>query len=195
MLAALRFMAAQGLDLVITSGGLGPDRRRPDGRGRRRASRAARWCSTRRSRSGSRRSSSRWRKRWPNLDLEAIEAGNRKQATIPRGATVLEPVGTAPGLVVPPRRDGGAGPTVVVLPGPAARAAADVGAGASRPSRCSARCAGATELPPADAAAVRDTRVGDRRDAARRRARGRGARAAGDHDLPETRRDRGRDAL
>ena len=36
---------------------------------------------------------------------------------MPEGATVLEPVGTAPGVVVPPR-DGGAGPTVVVLPGP-----------------------------------------------------------------------------
>jgi nicotinamide-nucleotide amidase len=68
-------------------------------------------------------------KRWPNIDPEAIELANRKQATIPDGATVLEPVGTAPGLVVPPARDDGAsadpsasttvaGPTVVVLPGP-----------------------------------------------------------------------------
>jgi nicotinamide-nucleotide amidase len=55
-------------------------------------------------------------KRWPNLDVEAIHAGTRKQATIPAGATVLEPVGTAPGLVVPPREPGA--PTVVVLPGP-----------------------------------------------------------------------------
>jgi nicotinamide-nucleotide amidase len=56
-------------------------------------------------------------KRWPNIDPEAIAAANRKQATIPAGATVLEPVGTAPGLVVPPLQAGG-GPTVVVLPGP-----------------------------------------------------------------------------
>ena len=59
-------------------------------------------------------------KRWPNIDPEAIAEANRKQATIPSGATVLEPVGTAPGLVVAPA-DGvlGAGhPTVVVLPGP-----------------------------------------------------------------------------
>ena len=42
---------------------------------------------------------------------------NRKQAMIPRGATVLDPVGTAPGLVVPPARRA-PGPTVVVLPGP-----------------------------------------------------------------------------
>ena len=39
-------------------------------------------------------------KRWPNVDPEAIAMANRKQATVPRGATVLEPVGTAPGLVV-----------------------------------------------------------------------------------------------
>jgi len=41
----------------------------------------------------------------------------RKQATIPAGATVLAPVGTAPGLVVPPASANG-GPTVLVLPGP-----------------------------------------------------------------------------
>jgi nicotinamide-nucleotide amidase len=55
--------------------------------------------------------------RYPNLDREAIAAGNRKQATIPRGAAILEPVGTAPGLVVAPV-EGEEGPTVVVLPGP-----------------------------------------------------------------------------
>jgi nicotinamide-nucleotide amidase len=60
-------------------------------------------------------------KRWPNIDPEAIAMANRKQATVPRGATVLEPVGTAPGLVVPPGETDGAGthaPTIVVLPGP-----------------------------------------------------------------------------
>jgi PncC family amidohydrolase len=35
---------------------------------------------------------------------------------VPKGATILEPVGTAPGLVVPPAS--GEGPTVLVLPGP-----------------------------------------------------------------------------
>jgi nicotinamide-nucleotide amidase len=55
--------------------------------------------------------------RWPGVDPEAVLAANRKQAVVPEGATVLDPVGTAPGLVVPsagPRP----GPTVVVLPGP-----------------------------------------------------------------------------
>jgi nicotinamide-nucleotide amidase len=55
-------------------------------------------------------------RRWPGLDPEAIRASNRKQAVVPEGATVLDPVGTAPGLVVPPLT--ASGPTVVVLPGP-----------------------------------------------------------------------------
>ncbi|MBK5111937.1 MAG: competence/damage-inducible protein A [Thermoleophilia bacterium] len=49
-----------------------------------------------------------------NLTAEAINAANRKQALIPRGATALDPVGTAPGLVVP----GPDGIVVLVLPGP-----------------------------------------------------------------------------
>jgi nicotinamide-nucleotide amidase len=55
--------------------------------------------------------------RWPDADREALREANRKQAVIPAGATVLEPRGTAPGLVVPPAAGRG-GPTVVVLPGP-----------------------------------------------------------------------------
>ncbi len=55
--------------------------------------------------------------RWPNLDMDAVRLANRKQAIVPVGATILDPVGTAPGLVVPPP-DGGSKPTVVVLPGP-----------------------------------------------------------------------------
>jgi nicotinamide-nucleotide amidase len=54
------------------------------------------------------------RGRWRDVSDESLRAGNRKQALVPREATVLEPVGTAPGLVVPV--DGG--PCVVVLPGP-----------------------------------------------------------------------------
>ncbi|MBS46094.1 MAG: competence/damage-inducible protein A [Nocardioides sp.] len=51
------------------------------------------------------------------LDPEATRAGVLKQATVPDGATVLAPVGTAPGLVVPVA-EGRTGPPVVVLPGP-----------------------------------------------------------------------------
>lgn len=115
MREALGFMAAQGMDLVVTSGGLGPTAddltaevvARFQGREtvldfeleERIAQIVAPLV-----------------KRWPDLDVQAIEAGTRKQATIPRGATVLEPVGTAPGLVVAPAM--GEGPTIVVLPGP-----------------------------------------------------------------------------
>jgi nicotinamide-nucleotide amidase len=56
------------------------------------------------------------RRRW-KADPEAVAAGTRKQAVVPVGAHVLEPVGTAPGLVVPPA-EGRDGPPVVVLPGP-----------------------------------------------------------------------------
>jgi nicotinamide-nucleotide amidase len=48
------------------------------------------------------------------LDTAARDVGVRKQALVPRGAVTLEPVGTAPGLVVSPAQ----GPLVVVLPGP-----------------------------------------------------------------------------
>jgi nicotinamide-nucleotide amidase len=55
-------------------------------------------------------------RRWRRVDPEAVAAGTRKQAVVPEGVAVLDPVGTAPGAVVPPAS--GAGPTVVVLPGP-----------------------------------------------------------------------------
>ena len=50
-------------------------------------------------------------------DSEATAAATRKQALVPEGASVLAPVGTAPGLVVPPA-EGRTGPPVLVLPGP-----------------------------------------------------------------------------
>lgn len=56
--------------------------------------------------------------RWPDLDPEAVLAANRKQAVVPEGAEILEPVGTAPGLVVTPASGPEPTPTIVVLPGP-----------------------------------------------------------------------------
>jgi nicotinamide-nucleotide amidase len=56
------------------------------------------------------------RRRW-RTDPAALAAGTRKQALVPEGADILEPVGTAPGLVVLPA-EGRDGPPVVVLPGP-----------------------------------------------------------------------------
>ena len=115
MTAALRFMAAEGVDLVVTSGGLGPtaddmtaevvgafagrDMMLDD------ALEGRIWAIL-----------EPLLQRWPGLDPDALRISNRKQAVIPEGATILEPVGTAPGLVVPPAS--GEGPTVVVLPGP-----------------------------------------------------------------------------
>jgi nicotinamide-nucleotide amidase len=116
ILEALRWMTERGLDLVITSGGLGPTaddltarvvgefQRRPmvlDEALRERIAEILRPLAS----------------RWPNVDMQAVSVANAKQATIPEGATVLEPVGTAPGLVVPPA-PGHAGPVVLVLPGP-----------------------------------------------------------------------------
>lgn len=116
MLSALRFLAAEGMALVLTSGGLGPTAddltAEVVGSFQGRAmvldpGLEARIAEILRPLA----------ERWPDLDAEALRAGNRKQAVIPEGSTVLEPVGTAPGLIVPPAPDG-AGPVVVVLPGP-----------------------------------------------------------------------------
>ncbi|MGY1803165.1 competence/damage-inducible protein A [Blastococcus sp. SYSU D00922] len=115
--AALTFLAGTGVALVITSGGLGPTaddltaqvvgdfQGRPSAVDpeleRRIAAVVERLMAAR-----------GWR-----ADPDATAAGVRKQARVPAGATVLEPVGTAPGLVVPPE-EGRDGPTVLVLPGP-----------------------------------------------------------------------------
>lgn len=116
--AQLRFMADQDVDLIITSGGLGPTADDMT------VEVVARFCG-----------------RELELDdvlenriaeilkslmarnpafaallepgkFESVRAANRKQAMVPVGAQILDPVGTAPGVVVPGK------PTVLVLPGP-----------------------------------------------------------------------------
>jgi nicotinamide-nucleotide amidase len=115
MAAALRFLAGDAVDLIVTSGGLGPtaDDLTTEvvaafaGRAMvldealeaRITEHVAPFLS-----------------RWPDVDREAMRRGTRKQAHVPEGATVLGPAGTAPGVVVTPLA--GEGPTVVVLPGP-----------------------------------------------------------------------------
>ena len=115
MEAGLRFLAGEGMDLIVTSGGLGPTADdltlevvagftgrplRLDEALEVRIAEILRPLT----------------KRWRNLDFEAVRAANRKQALVPQGATVIEPAGTAPGMVVPPT--GSDRPTVVILPGP-----------------------------------------------------------------------------
>jgi nicotinamide-nucleotide amidase len=116
MEAALRFMAEQELDVVLTSGGLGPtaDDLTVEVVGRFQGREMVLDDALSEQIAEIIRPLA---ERWPDLDRDAIEAGTRKQATIPAGATVLAPVGTAPGLVVPPASANG-GPTVLVLPGP-----------------------------------------------------------------------------
>lgn len=116
MRAALAWLAREDVDVIVTSGGLGPTA----------DDLTAEVVGAFQGREMVMDEPLRGRiaailegiaKRWPGIDLDALEEGNRKQATIPSGATILEPVGTAPGLVVTPA-EGRAGPAVVVLPGP-----------------------------------------------------------------------------
>jgi nicotinamide-nucleotide amidase len=111
MRAQLAFMAQQGVDLVITSGGLGPTADdltievvaefsgRPLFLDEDLEARIAEILRP-------------LMNRFRELDFDAVRASNRKQALVPEGAHVISPAGTAPGLVVPGK------PTIVVLPGP-----------------------------------------------------------------------------
>jgi nicotinamide-nucleotide amidase len=115
MEAQLRFMAEQGVDLIVTSGGLGPTAddltlevvARFTGR-------ELELDQTLEARIAAilERLSARWRR----LDPEAVKVANRKQAMVPAGAEVIDPAGTAPGVVVPAGENGA--PAVVVMPGP-----------------------------------------------------------------------------
>jgi nicotinamide-nucleotide amidase len=111
--AALRFLANEGVDLIVTSGGLGPTADDMT------VAIVAQFCE---------------RELVLDADLEnkiavilkklmsrvgvgtgdfdAVRAANRKQAMVPLGAVVMDPVGTAPGVIVPGK------PAVLVLPGP-----------------------------------------------------------------------------
>jgi nicotinamide-nucleotide amidase len=110
--AALRFLADQGVDLIVTSGGLGPtaddvttevvagfagvELELDEAMEQLIAGILAQF------------------RQLSKFDSDGLRAANRKQAMVPHGAHVLDPVGTAPGLVVAIK----GGPTVIVLPGP-----------------------------------------------------------------------------
>ncbi len=109
--AQLRFLRSENVDLIVTTGGLGPTADDMT------VSTVARFCGRELIVDEAMEAKiaaivARWMARFPDMDVEAVRAANRKQAMVPDGAAVLDPVGTAPGVVV-------AGtPTVIVLPGP-----------------------------------------------------------------------------
>jgi nicotinamide-nucleotide amidase len=112
--AQLRFLAAEGVDLILTSGGLGPTADDMT------VATVARFCgrdlildaALEDTIAGILKKLMGRSLATDGVDFEAVMAANRKQAMVPVGAEVLGPVGTAPGVVVPGT------PTVVVLPGP-----------------------------------------------------------------------------
>jgi len=114
LLNGLRHMADLGLDLIITTGGLGPTADDltaevvADFTGREmkldtemEAKIAAILDRFAKSTSAT-------------IGRAGLNAANRKQAMVPEGAVPLDPIGTAPGLIVP----GPDGLVVLVLPGP-----------------------------------------------------------------------------
>ncbi len=109
--AALRFLAGEGMDLIVTTGGLGPtaDDLTAEVVGRF----AGRELVLDKGMEAKIAEILRGFAKRFNFDEEAVLEANRKQAMVPRGATPLDPVGTAPGLVVP-----AAERVIVVLPGP-----------------------------------------------------------------------------
>jgi nicotinamide-nucleotide amidase len=109
--AALAFLADLGVQLIVTSGGLGPtaDDLTAEVVGEF-AGRPMQLDEALEERIAEILAGFARRMRF---DAEALREANRKQALVPEGATPIDPAGTAPGLVVPTD-----GPTVIVLPGP-----------------------------------------------------------------------------
>lgn len=109
--AALRFLADEGMDLIVTSGGLGPTA--DDLTAEIVARFAGREMVLDEEVEAKIAEVLRGFAKRFKFDEGAVMEANRKQAMVPVGATPLDPVGTAPGLVVPAGER-----TIVVLPGP-----------------------------------------------------------------------------
>ncbi len=109
--AALRFLAAEGADLVVTSGGLGPTA--DDLTAEVVAEFAGRELVLDEEMEEKIAAILAGFARRLRFDADALREANRKQAMVPEGAVTIDPAGTAPGLVVPTP-----GPTVIVMPGP-----------------------------------------------------------------------------
>ena len=109
--AQLCFLADQGVDLIVTSGGLGPTADDMT------VEVVSRFCGRELVLDEELEDKiaailKPLMARFSHWDFDAVRAANRKQALIPEGAFVIDPLGTAPGVVVPGK------PAVVVLPGP-----------------------------------------------------------------------------
>jgi len=109
--AQLRFLADQGVDLILTSGGLGPTADDMT------VETVARFCDRELVLDNELEEKiagilKPLMARFSHWDFDAVRAANRKQALVPEDSFIIDPVGTAPGVVVPGK------PTVVVLPGP-----------------------------------------------------------------------------
>jgi len=109
--AALRFLAAEGADLIVTSGGLGPTA--DDLTAEVVAEFAGRELVLDEEMEEKIAAILAGFARRLRFDADALREANRKQAMVPEGAVTIDPAGTAPGLVVPTP-----GPTVIVMPGP-----------------------------------------------------------------------------
>jgi nicotinamide-nucleotide amidase len=110
--SALRFMAAEGMDLIVTSGGLGPTADDLT------AEIVARFAGVELVLDEEMEEKiaailRNFARRF-HFDEEAVREANRKQAMVPEGSIPLDPVGTAPGLVVPLPDER----VAIVLPGP-----------------------------------------------------------------------------
>src|SRR6185295_14749463 len=98
--AQLRFLAAEGVDLIITSGGLGPTADDMT------VATVAHFCGRELVLDAELEATiaeilKKLMQRRAGGDFEAVMTANRKQAMVPVGAQILTPVGTAPGVVVP----------------------------------------------------------------------------------------------
>ncbi|MGH3956918.1 MAG: molybdopterin-binding protein, partial [Mycobacterium sp.] len=110
--AQLQFLADQGVDLIVTSGGLGPtadDMTLPT---------VAEFAGTTLVFDAALEEAIMDRlrpmaNRWENVDWEALRVGIAKQALVPTQGQVLDPVGTAPGAIMST-----GDVLIVVLPGP-----------------------------------------------------------------------------
>jgi nicotinamide-nucleotide amidase len=111
--AALRFLAAERMDLIVTTGGLGPTADDLTAEVVARFAGRELVLDTEVEAKIAEILRGFARRGGFDFDEEAIMEANRKQAMVPEGAIALDPVGTAPGLVVPAGER-----VVIVLPGP-----------------------------------------------------------------------------